>query len=172
MNSNPRNWNDIPRAPRYLLYTVGLDGPCEPQPTLFTRYAGDKGTDDHGIAPSVCELSNSVPRGDSFSLLEVQTLMAFMAEESLHGFRPVIPVPVWTDEDVETHSQATVDELPWIKVRFTSECGEGSFSVLGTTLKEGTWSKALMGLGGWDTDDLGMACEIEVQLKEELSAGI
>ena len=166
MSTHTQHPNHNPH-PRFVLYTVGLDGPGDPQATLFTRHAGPGSPLDEVASPRPGGSSSSLTRDDCFSLLETQTLMGFMNEESLHGFKPVIPVPIWTDSDLQTHSHPAADELPWIEIRF-DDGGDRGFSAIGRSFKMGSMAEALLGLGDWNTGTYGIDCSVAVNLREEL----
>ena len=107
----------------------------------------------------------STPLDCCFSLVEARILSEYLTEESLHGFSPVLPYPVWTETDPKVHSPA--DEDAWIEVEFSNlEDGGEAFSALGTSLTVSPFSKALIYFGRGDVT----GCDIDVRLFEEIQA--
>ena len=151
-------------APRFVLYTVGLDGPGEEQPTLFTRKVemGESGTE--ATFPRLSSIGANL-LDCCFSLVEARILNDYLTEESLHGFSSVLPYPVWTETDAKAHSPA--DEDAWIEVEFSNlEDGGEAFTAIGTSLTVTPLSKALVYLGRGDVTN----CDIDVRLREEIQA--
>jgi hypothetical protein len=113
---------------RYVLYTVGLNGPGREQPTVFLRHVSLSGD----------------PLERTFSAEEVGLLMLYMQEESLSGYHPVVPVPVWSRSEASVHCTKD-DSEPWIEVVFRSEGGK-DFLAEGFTVEDAAYARSLLEL--------------------------
>jgi hypothetical protein len=159
----------IPRC-RYLIHTVGLDGPLVDQPTLFTRRASSESSLEMPTGPCIRGSAKAATLAVSFSELEARILMKFLQEESLHGFNPIVPILVSTDVAVHQYCDQAATKPPWIEVDLEGMDGEGLFTAVGSTLEEGPLLESMLALNEEYEGSFYVDCGATVRLREELLA--
>jgi hypothetical protein len=155
---------------RYLIHTVGLDGPMVAQPTLFTRRARSESSPDMPTGPCIRGSAEAVTLAASFSELEARILMKLLQEESLHGFYPIVPILVSTDAEVQQHLNRVVTESPWIEVDLEGMNGDGRFTAAGSSLEKGLLHESLHALHEEYEGSFYLDCAATTRLREDLQA--
>jgi hypothetical protein len=136
---------------RFLLYTVGLDGDCNPIPSIAWKRE-----------------SNNRPVG--FPLHETRILMKMMQDESFYWFHPISPVLVASEEKVmELLDEA--DGRAWMEIEIEGQEGE-RFSVALSALRGGQLFRALEGLHDMYDGDFYVDCGANIRILDTAATSL